>query len=236
MTGASRPGEVWLRDDRPRRRRLTREQIVAAAVALLDADGVAGLSMRRLAARLRVAPMSIYEHVAGKEDILDLALDAAFAEIDPGVSSDGDWRATIAHQLTEGRRVMHRHPWMITLVGSRPLLGPATLERSERFYAALHRAGLAGPALVAAVNALFGFLHGFVASELTWRLSVGRHGDSELRRRASELLARHADRLPTLARHARLDDADADAGFQRCVDMILDGIQAQLDDEPTGRG
>lgn len=225
---------MWLRDERPRKRRLSREQIVAGAVALLDADGVEGFSMRRLAARLKVAPMSIYEHVAGKEDILDLALDAAFAEIEPGGSTDGDWRATVAHQLTEGRRVMHRHPWMATLIGSRPLLGTATLERSERFYAALHRAGLTGPPLVAAVNALFGFLHGFVASELTWRSSVGRHDDTELRQRAGQLLARHADRFPTLARHAQLDDADADAGFRRCVDMILDGIQVQLDYGRTG--
>ena len=222
---------MWLRDEPPPKRRLSREQIVEGAVALLDVVGVDGFSMRRLAARLEVAPMSIYEHVAGKEDIFDLALDAAFAEIAEDEEAAGaDWRATITHHLSEGRHVMHRHPWMTTLIGSRPLLGPATLERSEQFYAALHHAGLTGPPLVAAVNALFGFLQGFVATELTWRISVGPDDEAELRQRASELLAGHADRLPTLARHAQLDDADADGGFSRCVDMILDGIQAHITD------
>lgn len=219
---------MWLRDEQPPKRRLSREQIVEAAIALLDAVGVDGFSMRRLAARLEVAPMSIYEHVAGKEDIFDLALDAAFAEIASEPSTSADWRATITHHLKDGRQVMHRHPWMTTLIGTRPLLGPATLERSEQFYAALHSVGLTGPPLVAAVNALFGFLHGFVASELSWRSSIGRHDDAELRQRASELLSGHADRLPTLARHAQLDDADADGGFSRCVEMILDGVQAHI--------
>ncbi|MEW9548889.1 TetR/AcrR family transcriptional regulator [Nonomuraea sp. NPDC050783] len=78
------PESIWFRDDaRPRRPRLSRERIVEAAVALLDAEGVAGFSMRALAARLHAGTMSLYEYVTSKEDVLDLALDEVFSEIEP---------------------------------------------------------------------------------------------------------------------------------------------------------
>ena len=178
---------VWFREEkRTRRPRLTRERIIEGAVALLDADGVDGLSMRRLAARVGAGTMSLYEYVASKEDVLDLALDAVMAEIEPAEVPDADagWRAALAVQATRTREVMRRHPWMVVLLGTRPLLGPNFLLRSERFYAILVRAGLDGRPLIAAVNAVFSYVHGFVAAENAWRGWVRGPGDeAELRRR-----------------------------------------------------
>lgn len=72
---------VWFAEERPRKPRLSRERIVRAAVEVLDAEGVGGFSMRRLAARLNAGVMSVYEYVRGVEDLYDLAVDEAFAEI-----------------------------------------------------------------------------------------------------------------------------------------------------------
>ncbi|MDT0443893.1 TetR/AcrR family transcriptional regulator [Streptomyces johnsoniae] len=251
-------GSVWFRaDERTARPRLSRERIVTAAIELLDAEGVEGFSMRRLAARLHAGTMSLYSYVATKEDVLDLALDAVMDEIE----LDGEdappkhWRADLTGQLVQSRRVMQRHTWITALIGTRPLLGPTSLARSERFYAALERAGLSGPELVAAVSTLFSYVHGYVAAENVWRSRVGsREDELDLRRRAQRHVVAHADRYPALARNAGLDrvgpgpdggadlgDADlgdpdfGDAafgdGFARGLDLILDGIEAAL-----GRG
>lgn len=246
---------VWFRDDKPHRPRLSRERIVAAAVSLLDAEGVDGFSMRRLAARLDAGTMSLYAYVASKEDVLDLALDAAMGEVDlhedsppdtperpPEDAAGSSWRAVLTRHLTQVRQVMRRHPWVTTLVGTRPLLGPNALARSERFYAALVRADgtldtMGGRLLVAAVSALFSYVHGFTAAENAWRTWVNDPtGETELRRQAQQHLVEHAERYPTLSRHAQLEDADFDAGFARGLGIILDGIQAQLPDQGQDPG
>jgi AcrR family transcriptional regulator len=224
---------VWLRDDeRPRRPRLSRARIVAAAVELLDAEGVDGFSMRRLAARLDVGTMSLYEYVAAREDVLDLALDAALGQIELHVPDDAPWRDQLTGMANEARAVMRRHPWILTLVGSRPLLGPASLARSERAYMALHRAGLDGRPLVAAISAFFSYVHGFVAAEVSWRTQLagiaGEAEEAELRRRATAHLHEHATLYPTLSQQAHLDLDDFDEGFALGLAIVLDGIAAQV--------
>ncbi|MFC7587677.1 TetR/AcrR family transcriptional regulator [Nonomuraea antimicrobica] len=117
------PESIWFRDDdRPRRPRLSRERIVAAAVALLDAEGVTGFSMRALAARLRAGTMSLYEYVQSREDVLDLALDEVIGEVDEPRAGD-PWRELLVRQLTRSRQVMRRHPWMPALTATRPCWG-----------------------------------------------------------------------------------------------------------------
>lgn len=221
-------------DERPRKPRLSRERIVAAAVELLDAEGVDGFSMRRLAARLDAGTMSLYEYVSSREDVLDLALDAALGEIEltapagPPQPAAG-WRRLLTESATEARRVMLRHPWIPTLVGTRPLLGPASLARSERAYAALHGAGLDGRPLIAAISALFGYVHGYVAAENTWRATMADEADgTELRRLAQAHLDAHAEIYPTLSSSARLEYDDADEGFALGLTIVLDGIEAHL--------
>ncbi|GAA0589242.1 TetR/AcrR family transcriptional regulator [Actinomadura livida] len=223
-------GGVWLRpEERPRRPRLSLERIVEAAVALLDAEGVDGFSMRRLAARLDAGTMSLYEYVKAKEDVLDLALDAGISEIEIAGEEDAGWREVLTDHMTRSRRVMLRHPWIPALIGTRPLLGPGSLARSEHVYATLDRAGIEGPLLTAAVSAVSGYVHGFVAEELAWR-SRFRDPDAEaaLRARVQDLLERRAADLPTLAAHVRAGDADFDAGFELGLSIVLDGIEARI--------
>ncbi|MCW3820614.1 TetR/AcrR family transcriptional regulator [Micromonospora sp. DR5-3] len=225
----ARPSAIWFADEPERKPRLSRERITRAAVALLDVEGVNGLSMRRLAARLDAGTMSLYEYVSSREDILDLATDAAIAEIETDGVDGLPWRAALSRQLGRSRRVMRRHPWLPALMSTRPLLGPHALARAELVYALLQQAGLDGPRLTAAVGALTYYVQGYAAMENTWRSR--RHdpaAEAQLRRRAQRYLDRRADQHPTLARHADLGNDDMDHSFQLGLDVVLDGIEAQL--------
>ncbi|UBU16545.1 TetR/AcrR family transcriptional regulator [Nonomuraea gerenzanensis] len=229
------PDTIWFRDDaRPRRPRLSRERIVAAAVALLDAEGVAGFSMRGLAARLGAGTMSLYEYVRTKEDVLDLALDEVIGEIEvpseiqahgeiEGHGEPKPWRELLIAQLTQSRAVMRRHPWVPALTATRPLLGPRALARSRLFYAALAEAGLAGPVLTAAVGTLSSYVNGFVAAENIWWQKVRTPAaDAEIRAR----VAGHLD--AEFARLSQVEDADFDGQFLLGLGLILDGIEGRL--------
>jgi AcrR family transcriptional regulator len=231
VTRSGRPGRpaIWFNEERPRKPRLSRERIARAAVNLLDAEGVAGMSMRRLAARLDAGAMSLYEYVGGKEDVLDLAVDEALAEIDLEGLEGMPWREALVRQLTQGRRVMKRHSWLPALMATRPLLGPRALAGSELFYSLLKRAGLDGPRLTAAVGTLTYYVQGYAATENSWRGTI-RDAESEatLRRQAQSYIDHRHELYPTLARHADLGNADFDASFRLGLDTILDGIQAQL--------
>jgi AcrR family transcriptional regulator len=215
--------------ERPRKVRLSRERITEAAIGLLDAEGVSGFSMRRLAARLDAGTMSLYEYVRGVEDVYDLAVDGVFAEIDPVAGEGVPWRDLLTRQLHQSRRVTHRHPWLPGLMAVRPLLGPCFLARAELFYATLVSAGLRPPHLTAAVGTLTYYAQGYAAAENMWRDRVRRPGEeTELRRQAQEFIAAAGERYPTLTRYAKVDDEDFDREFQRGLDTILDGIEARL--------
>ncbi|XVU26080.1 TetR/AcrR family transcriptional regulator [Actinoplanes sp. CA-054009] len=156
---------VWLRAEPERPRRpapLTRERIVEAAIALLDADGIDGLTMRRLAQRFDVSATALYWHVRTKEDVLDLALDEIFGDVDlPGVTAD--WRADVRILVSQWRDAMLRHPWSVTLIG-RPALGPNVLARTEFLQTTLVRGGLTGHALAVATRLLANYVIGSAAT------------------------------------------------------------------------
>ncbi|WP_306204146.1 TetR/AcrR family transcriptional regulator [Actinoplanes sp. RD1] len=158
---------IFLRDPGRRRRAspLSRELIVGAAIALLDRDGSAGLTMRRLAEGLGVTATALYWHVRTRENVLDLAFDHIFGELPlPGAAPD--WRDDVRHVLTGWRAVMLRHPWAPALVG-RPVLGPHVLARTEFLQAALIRGGRTGLELAVFTRLLANFVIGSALTEAT---------------------------------------------------------------------
>ncbi|MEU6041354.1 TetR/AcrR family transcriptional regulator C-terminal domain-containing protein [Actinomadura sp. NPDC047616] len=209
---------VWLRPRRARRDAppLTRERIVAEAVALLDEEGPDRLTMRRLAERLGTGSTTLYWHVETKDDVLDLALDAILGEF-PVPARTGDWRADATALLAEWRAAMLRHPWSAALLG-RPLLGPNVLARTEYLHAVLVDAGFTGPRLVAAAYGLANFV---VGSAL---MQVSSTGEDQTRRTADELLARHRDLYPTLAAHGHPSANDWDTAFTQSLTWLLTGM------------
>jgi AcrR family transcriptional regulator len=119
---------------------LSRSEIVDAAIAVADAEGADAVSMRRIAQVLKSGTMSLYWHVANKEHLLDLMLDALVAEVrvpDPS----GDWRADLQTVARENRAMLLRHRWVMDFVGGRPPLGPNTMLNLDRSLAMLDGLG-----------------------------------------------------------------------------------------------
>lgn len=192
---------------------LTRERIVSRAIELLDVGGVAGLTMRGLAESLGSGVMSLYWHVANKEDVLDLALDAVLAYPTPATSG-AEWREDVTHQLLDWRANMLAHPWSAALLPRRAL-GPNVLARLERISLALSQAGMDDADLNAGIWSLWNYLMGATIT----RASFGFPDDDKAGRLA-HLGQAHA----TITRSRLLLDNDWDGTFRKGLGFLLDGL------------
>jgi AcrR family transcriptional regulator len=227
---------VWLRQERPSRdRRLSRDLIVTSAVGILDAEGHQSLSMRRIAGRLGVTAGSLYWHVATKDELLELAADHVTGEIDlPETAQGSGWREALA-AIARGRRAMLlRHPWVISVLGMHPNMGPSALRAAEHTLATLAAAGF-GPGLAAAaLAALDNQVTGAVVAETAWRqMTAGPAGTlADWQRDASGYLQMVADRYPHVAdrltRPAPDIAAASEARFTFALDCLLDGLEARV--------
>lgn len=220
---------------------LTLERIVAAAVTVADAEGLAGLSMRRVAAELGVAAMSLYRHVTDKDDLLVRMMDAVFAERPLPEERPADWREAVelaARQLWERFR---RHPWLgPALSVTRPQMITSALPYSEWVLGALHARGLDLPSAFTAHLTLLNHARGIAVNLESEREAEAYSGlDSEEWMGAQEpafeaLLS--SGRFPALARLASTGyDLDLDALFEFGLQRLLDGIAVLLDDRTPPR-
>lgn len=151
---------------------LTRDRVVAAAMALADEKGQAGASMRAIAAAVGVEAMSLYNHIAGRDDILDGMVDAVFAEIElpaPGA----DWRPAMRERAGSARAALRRHPWAVGLMDSRGRPGPATLRHHDAVLGALRAGGFSVTLAAHAVSLIDSYLYGFVLQELSLPFTGG---------------------------------------------------------------
>ncbi|MER7498943.1 TetR/AcrR family transcriptional regulator [Nonomuraea pusilla] len=227
-------GSVWLRPERPPRdRRLTRERIVDVAVAVLDAEGHGGLSMRRVATELGVTAGSLYWYVRTKDDLLELALDRVLAEVsaDPGAPG---WRPALAALARSNRAMLLRHRWALSELTLRPNLGPNALALAETGLRLLERAGFAGADLDAAMAAVNDHVVGAVIAEVAWHGTLERMGESGAGwgERAAGYLREVAARHPALARRmaatGEIDvERESERRFEFGLDCLLDGLAAR---------
>jgi AcrR family transcriptional regulator len=148
----------------PNRRPLTRQRVLGVALALADRGGVGALSMRKLADELGVEAMSLYHHVANKDDILDGIVDLVFAEIEVP-SPAGDWRTAMRERAISARDVLLRHRWAFGLMESRSTPGPATLRHHDAVLGALRNAGFSVALAAQAFSVLDSYIYGFVLQE-----------------------------------------------------------------------
>jgi AcrR family transcriptional regulator len=192
------------------------ERIVAAAVELLDTQGVDGLSMRRLADQLSAGAMSLYWHVGNKEEVFDLALDAVLAYSPPAVEAR-EWRANVVHMLEDWRAAMLRHPWSAALLPRRAL-GPSMLGRLELLSQTLSRAGVADADLNVAIWSVWNYVMGATIT----RGSFDRSADDLAA--AQRRLTERAERYPSIDRSRLLLDSDWDGAFRKGLDLLLDGL------------
>lgn len=209
---------------------LTRERIVAAAIAVLDADGLAGLTMRRVARELDAGAMSLYRHVAGREELLDLVLEELASSV-PDLRITGDWRVDVANLGRGARKALLQRRDLTLLLTARLGQGPAALWSLERALGIFRGAGFPVADAVRANHAL-GY---FVSGACTWE-SVGLGGASDPAERAARA-ADAAERLaglpseafPHLAEAAgELFAGTADDRFEYGLAALLDGFAARL--------
>jgi len=197
---------------------LSRERIVTTAVELLDAQGIEGLTMRRLADRLGSGVMSLYWHVDKKEDVFDLALDSVLEYCPPPqMAAAQDWRGEAVHMLEDWRASMLRHPWSAALLPRR-VLGPNILSRLERLSQILSRAGVPDANLNAAIWSLWNYVMGATITRASFDVS------DDDRAAAQQRLTRLSERYPTIERSRLLLDDDWNGAFRKGLGFLLDGL------------
>jgi AcrR family transcriptional regulator len=215
------------------RKPLSRERVLAAAVAVADGDGLAALTMRRLAADLGVEAMSLYYHLPGKEGLLDGLADWVIGEIGTAVDrvdADGDWRTRLRRWFLAAREVMVRYPWAPTLIGSRRTIPAGLYAYYEGILGTLVGAGFSYRVAHRALHA-FGSLPLGFAQEVFSPASAGGSLDTEV---SEAELAAMAEDLPHLAAMvaAETHDAadptlgwcDSQVEFEFTLDLLLDGL------------
>lgn len=219
-------GSVWLRADPAETRApLSRDDIVRAAIEILDREGLDKLSMRRMAAELGTAATSaLYWRVANKSDLLELVVDAVIGEaLVP--ADEGDWRDQLTVLARAAYDVLGEHPWTAQLLASHAGLGPNYQAYAERVLTILSSAGFKGIHLDAAVSAAFHYVVGAAVTDAAWTATVRRSGLSE-----REWATTAGDQLgvgaSTLAAYLSRDDrAGPEARFTAGLRAILIGLR-----------
>ncbi|SHN03967.1 TetR/AcrR family transcriptional regulator [Cryptosporangium aurantiacum] len=227
---------VWARQPREADQpALSRVAIVREAIAMLDAEGIEALSMRKLGARLNTAATSLYRHVATKEELMELAVDEVFAEITVPPAGSTDWRAAVTEAAGSFRATALRHPWLASVLGQAGLayLGPNLMSFSDRLAALFATAGFAEPSR--GIDTVLAYVIGMSTTEAAWLTTVARSGETE-----PEFIARlmPAARQAAIGHeHVSADYGDSDfpdpvairdTKFAYGLDVVLDGLALRL--------
>jgi len=204
---------------------LSRERVVTAAVELADEKGAAGISMRAIAARLGVEAMSLYNHVTGREDMLDGMVDTVFGEVELP-SADIGWKRAMRERAVSLRAALTRHPWAVGLMDSRTTPGPATLRHHDAVIGVLRAGGFSVPMAAHAFSLIDSYLYGFVLQERSLPFST----PAELEEVAGEIFRdlpedTHPHLTELAVEHALKPGYDYGAEFDFGLDLILDALR-----------
>jgi len=205
-------------------RRLTANQVVAAAREIGAQQGIEMVSMRRLADALGVMPNAIYTYFPDKASILDAVLDDLLGDV-KRVGPRASWRNGLVSLMSSYRDLLLTQPGLIALTLSRPMLGPNAMRVREDMLTLLRRGALTEADAVSAFLSLFAYTTGFVAFEAARRPG---ERDSEQRARAGELFAALPDEeFPsTRALAGRLSKRPGDPEFRRGLQRLIAGFAA----------
>jgi AcrR family transcriptional regulator len=223
------------------RETLNREQIVRAAIELLDEDGVEGLSMRKLGQRLGSAATAMYWHVGNKENLLTLAADEAWSEVRlPDVATVG-WRAAARELMYAARELCDRHRWLVRVITTYFAFSEGMARFQECAYETFETAGFRDADLDYAVSTPFMFVTGLAfmstteAAEIKVRASEGAAAQPEEEAAAVAQANALAAKYPRLgasmeaqAQRGQTFPQQVDEVFAFGVETILDGLEARL--------
>ncbi len=237
----ARPGRRPVRP-RPGEQELTREAVVRTAISLADAEGMAELSMRRIAAELGVATMSLYRHVRGKDDLVLHMIDAAIGEETfPPVPPDG-WRARLELAARLQWRGFRRHPWLAPVMSiTRPQLAPNALRHTEWNLRALEGTELGFGDRMYVNVLLFAYVRGVASAleaETQAERDTGLTSDEWMETQDATLRSMlTSGALATFRRVVAHDgfDFDLDSLFEFGLERLLDGLEVLIAGAPAGR-
>jgi len=230
------------RGPEPRRLRgLSRDDIVATAIAIADAEGTAAVSMRRIARDLHVGAMSLYWYVESKDELHQLMLERLQGEIEAPEPS-GDWRADLAAYARNYRAALHRHPWAIDFLGAGPPSGPNDARNADRLLGAFDGLGLdpmiAMWALLTAGTYVMGAALREI-QEIRWHRAADEARAEMTEEEVAAARAQFARMIRGRGRYphlAKIFDADIDPDapetrderFEFGLGCVLDGIAARI--------
>lgn len=227
---------LWGQPDEPTRGPkpgLSRGRIVAAAIEIADAEGLAALSMRRIAAALGVGAMSLYRYVPGKDELIDLMVDQALGE-GPALDEAGSWRERLERACRMEWAHYHRHPWLLHVPQGRPLLGPNSLRSTEETLRILEGTGLDGRELIDAIVTTSSWVAGLARSSVEASQAASETGVSDAEWWAAQepylAAAMAGAENPMLGKVADDGgfDGPSDRSFEFGLQRILDGMEALI--------
>ncbi|GLZ29928.1 TetR family transcriptional regulator [Lentzea sp. NBRC 105346] len=200
---------------------LSRELIVRTAVRMLDEEGLAKLSMRKLAGQLGAAPMSLYWHVPTKDALLELCLDELYAEIEPP-DDDVEWDVACRGFLYSLRYMGLRHPWCMQLLGKYVGVGPKAVAMSEALLSKLVAAGMSHIQASRAASSMSSYVIGWTLAESNWQTEQNEFDTKPLREK-------YAERFPiwtSLLAEAELWSLDKQFDFG--LECVIAGVKARV--------
>lgn len=201
---------------------LSRERVLQAALRMVDQGGIEALSMRKLALELGVQAMSLYNHVANKDEIIDAIVDVVASEIevpDRGI----DWKIAMRRRATSAHEVLVRHPWATMAIVSRANVGPAMLSYVDATLGCLCEAGFSLEMADRVWNAIDSHIYGFTLQELNFPFEAAEY--SEVAQTGLSLIP--ADNYPYLNRltHHVIDGSyDGIHDFDFGLELLLNGL------------
>ncbi|RZU18358.1 TetR family transcriptional regulator [Kribbella rubisoli] len=228
---------IWTRQRSaaPARETLSREQIVKTAMEVLDGEGVAGLSMRKLAARLGAGATSLYWHVPTKDDLVDLLIDQVWGEIDVPEPELAGWRSgalLFGHSL---RSAVLRHPWLPEVMYTRPSIGPNAMALGERGLVLFGAAGFTPREVDLAMGSVMSYVLGTASAEVATREMVRKSGRSEeswvseLLEQAQSVATDYPRMQESVRRRTSVNlDSELTGNFVFGLDALLDGLQSRV--------
>ncbi|MEU4606634.1 TetR/AcrR family transcriptional regulator [Kribbella sp. NPDC023972] len=215
--------------------KLSLEQIVRAAVQILDTEGVGGLNLRRLGAELGVAPSALYWHVRNKDDLIVLAGDHVWNEVDLPQADQLGWQTAIVALASSVRRMLTNHFWLVTTMSTHVIYGPGKARVDDHSLGIYESAGFTAAQADQVAATVLMFVIGAAqgdASERTWQARVRRSGADEhaaLQAAIDEInaVAQQFPRLRDRQLPSTPPAGDQDP-FRFGLQVILDGLQASL--------
>ena len=214
----------------PRRTPLNRERVLRAAIALADERGAQELTMRKLAGELGVEAMSLYNHVANKDDLLNGMVDIVFGEIE-APSPGGDWKAELRKRAVSTREALNRHRWAIGEMEGRTDHGPNNLRLHDAVLGCLRAAGFSVEMTVHAYSVQDAYIYGFVLQQSDMSSESPQDFAAEAQRQMRDYAAALADYphlVEVVGGYVAESGYDYEAEFLFGLDVVLDRLEQLL--------